>query len=325
MMNADQIFDLLIEANPVPDPGVVSALEELHPHDRRRNDMQTHEAPTMLTPPTEPRRRGWAVVLGAAAALVLAVVAVLQLTADDRPEPAIQPAPSLAPEPSVPVPPPAADPTVASDATQVPEQSSAPGEPDDSADAERRAAAVTKVEGLWQAMLDGDIEQVADIVTDGTGDIDVDDRNIYEWQTVYHAAYPPVPGSPGEIPPCEATTDTGIGIVVECEISFAENESFSEFGIGALTSPYDVMNDGTVRWRAYEPELPSAAVSVYGRYLQTFHPDEWADVCDPGPYYTRGEAVFVNGGIALTGACAELAVPLTPDMAEWVRAGEPLG
>ena len=77
--SAEQVYALLVDANPFPDVDAVPEMLQPAPHlrviDPRRDDMQTETRPLRpdTTPPQPPRRRGWIPAIAAAVVVIVAI------------------------------------------------------------------------------------------------------------------------------------------------------------------------------------------------------------------------------------------------------------
>ncbi len=155
MSTTEQIYELLIQANPVPHPDALlpdlpTAAPNLHVLDPGRSPMQTQDKVTPI-PSTQPRKR-WVPAVAAAAAVVIiiaAVTLVLDRTGDD-PAPVVDtPAPELDPN------------------------------------AEREAAAVAAVERFHAAINAGDMETIVALAQPDEADL-----QMFESNAAMAAEYP---------------------------------------------------------------------------------------------------------------------------------------
>jgi hypothetical protein len=77
--SAEQVYALLVDANPIPDVDAMPETLQQTPHlrvlDPRRDDMQTQTKPLQLepTPPRTPRRRAWIPAVAAAVVVIVAI------------------------------------------------------------------------------------------------------------------------------------------------------------------------------------------------------------------------------------------------------------
>ncbi len=86
MNDAERIYALYVQANPVPDPGLLAATRDEPVLLERSEDMITHE-PVESQPVFRPRRRNVLVAAGAFAAVVVAGLVTVLLVTGDEPGP----------------------------------------------------------------------------------------------------------------------------------------------------------------------------------------------------------------------------------------------
>lgn len=300
MSTTEQVYALLVEANPVRDPDELILGPESAPRlqviEPGGPSMDTKEAIRTVTP-EPPRRRALLAGLVAAAVVTVAIVGAVLLVRDSG-----QPAPPVITNPPAPT-------TV----TTVDEAEARANAEAEAAEV-RATAAVRKVEEIYAALNAGDADLVA-ALTAPNDPIAESDRHLWEFNAAFAATYPQ------ELKGCEATsTANTLFVRVECSI-VNHDPVFVANGVSDLIAPWQVFDDGAIKWRPYEGADIVVAARDYGVYLRERHETDYLEVCQPASY-DLGTVVF-NGNIALTGSCAALAVPLAEDIAEWVAAGRP--
>ncbi len=301
MSTSERVYALLVEANPVPDPDHLVAervdLENgLHVVRSRRQPMQTRQ-PVRTIPPQPPQRRFLIPALLAAVVAIVAVAASALLFAGDGGETT----PVVTQHPAT---------TLSTPATSAPPEPV----PDPEAAAQARAeTAVTKAEAVFAALNDGDLEGI-EALTSPNQPIAPPDLALWEYHVVFVARYPQ------EVQSCEATSANEDFVRVDC-IIVNHDPVFVADGVSELVFPWWVYDDGTMVWRPYEGAEIGDAVRAYRDYLLAQAPDAYAEACNPGAY--EFGTVISNGGMSLTGECAELALSLAEDIAAWVEDGRP--
>ena len=106
-MSIDTSFQQLREANPVPNPALLTDVAEdltglLDASKRRSTDMQTQERVTTETHPTRVRRRPWVVALAAATVLAAVGLAAIFANTDEPTVVVDEPAPTVTSLPALP-------------------------------------------------------------------------------------------------------------------------------------------------------------------------------------------------------------------------------
>jgi hypothetical protein len=178
---------------------------------------------------------------------------------------------------------------------------------------DREHAAVARTEAFYAAINAGDIERVESFTSPG-GSISEDDRRMWEFYIVVFARYPQ------QVRGCEATDANDEFVYVDCAVA-SSDPVWVATGVNEYTAPWWVYDDGRMVWRQFEGVSFTQGNRTYAEYLRLHHPGEYAEVCAPVAYL--GSLVNSDGGIAFTKECAELAVPLAEDIADWVEAGKP--
>lgn len=295
----NDVFDLLVEADPVPDPHTIradraAAVVSLHPVRTGREPMQTISTDDELTtPPPERGRRSWMLAAAAAVILLLGVGALLVIDrGDDGEDPVDQPA-------TTPVPTAAPEEDASSEPTLGPED-----EP---------VAMATTYE-FYRAINAGDAERVEELMRNPDADEAAADRRMFEMNAVLDAN-----GKGLELTEnCEVLATTSAFIDVGCAATMTD-PVWVALDVSELTAPGRYFADGTVRWIPYKTASGAdftQANLAYSTYLREFHPDEYAAVCDPTAFPTG--TVGSNQALVFTAECAELWVPLQDDVAAWV-------
>ncbi|NNE12769.1 MAG: hypothetical protein HKN41_11070 [Ilumatobacter sp.] len=284
-MNPDDVFALLAEADPWPDPEAAAAavLPRSTSTSEWRMHMQTIEPDVRLTPAqnTEPpsrRPRGW-LYAAAAAAIGLALVVAALATRDD------------------------AEPDVPADDPPIPAPT-------------REERAVATAQAFYLAVTSGDVDTVIDMTAAGRTNL-VADRAMWELNAVAGAA-----DGNFTITSCAAGEVTPSYVEVDCAAT-ADSPVWQAIGITELVAPVQVFDDQTTRWLPFTGANIGPATQATAEYLREFHPEEYEDVCDPTAY-DPAEITHV-AGLALTRACAELWVPFDDEIAQWIEDGRPTG
>jgi hypothetical protein len=308
----DAVFDLLIEADPVPDPHSIREETEaqvvsLHPVRTGSEPMQTiHPEPghpdsghpdlDTISPSPERGRRSWMLAAAAAVIVVLGVGALFISRGDETEDPVQNPVTTPAPPVT----------TVAPATTDAPD-GAALGPEDE-------AAAQAATLEFYRAVADGDVETLEAMMTPSGADTDESNRRMFAMN-----AYNDSNGNglvfTGE---CEVLASLSRFIDVGCEATMTD-PVWAALDVSELIVPARYMPDGTVEWLAFKTVSGAdftQANRAYSTYLQEFHPDEYAAVCDPLAYDAR--TTHGNQGLTLTVECAELWVPLGHDVAAWV-------
>jgi hypothetical protein len=303
MSETEQVFALLVEANPVPDPAtlperIADVEPGLHVVDPGRTTMQS-EPTTEHTTPEPPRRRmGWiAAAVAAVVVLILGAAAVLLLANDDT-QPAVDEPPATTTPPATTVP---------------PEPEAAP------VDQARIDTAIAKVEDFYAAINTDDVDAAMALAyADGSFADDPSgeaDRNMWEANAVFTASYP------YEVQRCESTGTLDDRVVVECT-TVNPDPVWVTLGVSdGVVAPWHVFDDGHMEWRALRGEPFSLPNQAYVDYLKLNHLEAYNEVCNPDAYPLG--TVNSPQGYSLTRACAELVTPLAEDIAAWIEAGRP--
>ena len=182
-------------------------------------------------------------------------------------------------------------------------------------EAARVDAAIVTTETFLAAINSGDVDRLISMSNPEATDL-VKDRSMWELNAVMTTS-----GYELEVGACAPSLVTELFVAVACDITFTD-PVFAAEGVSALVFPIWVFNDGTTAWRPMQGGDFSAANRDYADYLRTFHTSEYEAVCSPSAYELG--SINSDGGLALTGDCAQLYVPLALDVAEWVRDGKPL-
>lgn len=281
-MTPDDVYAVLIEANPVPDADArttrVAAVA--HPPRLGSEPMYTieHEelSATATAPPRRPSRSVLALV--AAAVLVVALGALFALRSDDEPE---QPADRVPAEtlPALPT-------------------------------ADERA--VETAREFQERVNAGDVDAVMAMTNPDYSVVDAD-HNLWEFNAVFHRTT----GAPtmGECTVAESGT-----VYIEVACAIHQNEPvFEALGVADLVAPYRVFPDQTVDWQPWRGGDFGSVNQAYAEYLQIHHADEYEAACAPFRY--EPGTIVSNGGLALTADCAAVAAPLADEVAAWIEAG----
>ncbi len=283
-MTPEDVYALLVEANPVPGPELLRAPRTATTHPLRMGSepMYTIEERELeaATPSQRPRRSALALALAAAVVLVIALGVLIAQRSEDEPE---VPADSI-PDATLPAPPTAEE------------------------------AALATAREFQERVNAGDVEAVMAMTNPDYSVVDAD-RNMWEANAVWHRV-----GDPPSIGGC-VVVDPGT-LYVEVECSIRQNEAvFEVLGVADLVAPYRVFPDQTVQWRPWRGGDFGAVNRAYAEYLRIHRPDAYAEACDPLAY-ERG-TIISDGGLALTPECAALAAPLADEVATWIEAGRP--
>ena len=284
-MTSERVYALLVEANPVPDPDAY-----LEAADADRSPLHLVESRRAKMKTEEDIRRISAEPstrppwLAAVAAAILILIAVGAVAWFAGGDEA----------PVVDEPPPA---TVAE------------------TNASTDATAAT--EAFLAALSIGDIDEVERITNPG-GELSVAERRLWEFHAALSAA-----GYGDRFGSCTATPATdGRTVPVACPAVTGDPVMIA-FGITELVWPFEYFPEsGRLAWRPFEGVDISAVNRATADYLATFHADEYSAVCDPAAYNFQG--VVMDRGLAITGECGEVLVPLLEDIATWIEAGQPV-
>ena len=180
----------------------------------------------------------------------------------------------------------------------------------ESAQEARNAAAVATVQQFYAALNSGDLATIQRLTQ-----ADEADMRMWAYNVVSVDAYP------REITGCQATESANsVFVEVECTVN-PTNPLFVASGVTQWVEPWQVREEGELRWRPILALGFSDALRATHDYLRTEHQEAYAEVCDPSGY-AFGSINF-NEGIALTRECAQLVTPLADEIATWIQAGRP--
>jgi hypothetical protein len=175
-----------------------------------------------------------------------------------------------------------------------------------------RRDALTKAEQWLQAVNEGEITRVMSMSSpDSAG---ISDRRVHEWVAGLAGQ-----GMPVQVSSCEVTAATSEDALIECQIRLTDVVAV-ELGVTQLVAPFRY-SDGLLAWQPYTGGDISDVNAAYSTYLREHHPAEYEMYCAPAAY--EPGSVVQDGGLALTGACAELAAPLANEVVQWIRNGRP--
>jgi hypothetical protein len=178
---------------------------------------------------------------------------------------------------------------------------------------DRGQAAVVQAESYLAALNGGDADAALALLgADAAADEVL--RSNAEFNAFVTATYP------WEVRGCEPTFSSDEYVSVGCSLVITD-PVFGARGVGEVIAPFFVYDDGHMEWRPFQGANFSLANQAYTDYLRLNALDEYEASCWP-PAYPTG-SVNHDGGIAFTRACAELLVPHSRDVAEWVRLGRP--
>lgn len=286
-MNPDDVYALLVDANPVPELGTPgsSRVAAVTPPEHRSETMLTLSRESTDQPVSRRPDRRWRLLAVAAAVIAVVTLGALVLSRDD-------------PEPEVP-----AGPVVTTDDTLP-------------APLTREEQAVAVASAFYRTAHSGDVDTVIEMSnTQYGGNLDAD-RRMWEMIAVTGEL-----GDRSTIGDCGARPGANaLYVEVDCEM-ISYDPVWIALGVSEVVSPAFVFDDGTVAWQAWDGADWRAAQRAYSEYVRAFHADEYGEACDPAAY--EPGAVTVSEGLALTPECAELWVPLGPDVVEWIADGRP--
>ena len=187
-------------------------------------------------------------------------------------------------------------------------------ESEPSAEEARADAAIATAEAQLAAINEGDVEAIVAQTTADGSRAEADERMI-EYNVAFAGTYP------WQVQSCEATFASDEYVNVDC--AFANTDPvFVAEGVSELIAPTFVYDDGRVEWRIWQGDNFSLANRAYADYLRVNHRTEYDAVCWPQGYSPAG-SVNSYAGMAFTKECADLALPLAQDIADWVAAGKP--
>lgn len=182
-------------------------------------------------------------------------------------------------------------------------------------DAARVDEAIAASETFLATINSGDVDGLIAMSNPEATDL-VKDRNMWEMNAVLATS-----GYKFVIGACDSLLVTELFVDVGCDVTVTD-PVFEAEGVSALVFPIRAFNDGTIAWRPMRGGNLSAVNQDYVDYLQAFHTSEYEAVCSPAAYQVG--TIVHDRGLALTGECAQLYVPLARDVADWVRDGKPL-
>lgn len=244
-MTPDAVFDLLVAADPVPDPGARPGIDPSAPPPWSSSPhapvLEFVAEPTPTPAEAARRRLRWAT---AAAAAAIVVAAVAALTIDRGGRTPIDRADESAPTPA---------PTLT-----------------------REAQAVETAERFYDALNAGDVETMVAMTNPDFSVVDAD-RRMWEMNAVRATG-----GAPWTIGACEPVS-VGTSIEVACEVTIGD-PVFAELGVDELIAPVRVFDDQTTRWLPFRGGDFEAANRAYAEYLQAYRSDDYDDVCDPAAH-----------------------------------------
>lgn len=284
-MNTEAVYTLLVEANPVPDP----ADETMRPVLERLRPTPVRSETMQLTTPrpvdsaSPTPRRSRLIAAAAATTIAIVAIGAVVLTRDDT-------------EPAEPASPP---PTDATD--RLPPVVS-------------HEVAIDTARVYLDAFSRGDVDTALAMTDDGVPSLEAE-RNIVEMWAVLDRILEPA----ATYEACSASDALG-WIEVRCDATVNDPVAI-ELGVDQGVWPIRVNDDLTVRWLPIEGVEFSQSNWAYSDYLRAYHPTEYEVACQPGAYEVG--TIHANANLALTGACAELFVPLADDVVQWIRDGRP--
>lgn len=140
------------------------------------------------------------------------------------------------------------------------------------------------------------------------------ERRLYGWLAGMAASGTPITLSDCEDIPATATTGE-----VLC-VARTENPVMVELDMAEFTAPFDYEND-LLTWRPYQDGDITAVNAAYADYLSQFKPEQFAEACTSIAY--EPGTIVLSERLALTGECAQVAAPLSDEIAQWIRDGRP--
>lgn len=290
-MNQDTVYQLLVEANPVPDPDAVGAPSSdtaVRSHIEGSTTVQNIQLEPTVTPDgNEPNNHRWLLV-GAAAvvAILVGTLFVFNRNDDTDPVPADQ---SVVTEPAVTEP-------VVTQATDAEADAVGP----------RQEQAIAIATQFLEAVHAGDVDTVYEMSNAETGDRDAD-REMWEANAVSLEL-----GETREITSCEVDRSTPQYVAVHCTV-VTDEPVWVATGVGEHVVATEVYDDGTVQWRRTLDGGFTYPSLAYVDYLRAYQPAQYAAACD-------ADARF----LAQTPECARLYAPLADEVAQWIADGKPL-
>lgn len=186
-----------------------------------------------------------------------------------------------------------------------------PAAPNLAQDIELEALATAE---LWLASLNtGDVETILDIVRPDQAD--VANQRMYEYHAVFAAS-----GTPStEVQSCAVASTTASLVTVDCAVVLGDPVA-EAVGASEVIFPFWYV-EGLLSWRPAQGGDLGLLNRAYSEYLSLFYPTEYAAACSPAAY--EPDSVLQDKGVALTPECAVLQVPLSSDVAQWIRDGKP--
>lgn len=175
------------------------------------------------------------------------------------------------------------------------------------------AGPVGRVEAYYTAVNAGDVEAAVALVAPNESPSEVVLSNI-EFNAVMNAEYPWL------IEECAEAASLPTAVLVECGL-LNTDPVFVATEASEFIAPWTVNDDGSMRAHEWQGGDHTGASRAYADYLRAFHLEDYEAVCSPTAY--PGGSVAYNGGLALTGVCARVILPLAPEIADWVEAGKP--
>lgn len=137
------------------------------------------------------------------------------------------------------------------------------------------------------------------------------DRNMFEFNAAFRAA-----GFSVDSGECRVIVAGAALVRVEC-VELHTDPVFLAVGLDEIITPLNVYPDGTVRWQPSPADLGTVS-HAYAEYLRLFYESEYQTACAVGAY--PAGSIIANRGLALTGACGELAALHADAVAQWYLA-----
>lgn len=285
-MTDDEIYALLVEANPVPDPHRAGdpTDQPLRLVTDRSTPMHVIERPDIHATHENRPRRTWIAAAAAAVIVLLGLGALLVVTRGDDPSGPVDQRPT----------------TLA---------------PPEGVEAPEAAAAAAAAGEFYRSIASGEIDAAVEMSNPNTNL--VADRAMWEMN-----AYAVEQGIGEVIGDCRAVAGEPGFVLAACDITMS-NPVWNALGLTDALAPIRYYTDGSVQWQPYlapdgGPLDFADANRAVVEYLREFAPQSYDDACNPTTYETG--AVVNASGLALTRACAEVWVPLVDDIARWIVA-----
>ena len=296
-MTPERVYALLVEANPYAEPeALLHALEDdsrvLHLVDLTGEDMRTIDkddvTATEAAPPA--RRSPWIAAVAAVAVVALIGLATFLINQDSS-----GPVDTAPPT------------TIDADALAI-------------------SDAIDAVQQLWLAVGENDIDAIEELVRPG-GTLGSAEQRMWGFHAVMSAA-----GFGDELGDCQASlAAAGTTVSVTCDVTFL-NPVFAAAGsnVSAASFAYEVAqrriqgpaSSELLPWADMPDSVINEPMRAMADYLRLIDEDAWLQVCAPAAYGGSEGVIHVHG-LAMAPECAELLVPLLPDIARWVEAGRP--